>query len=333
MAGETVVTPRAALGGVAGIYAALAVLLIVARPPWEAPDEFDHVRNVETLTRGKWYEIDRSQGVESHQPPLYYLLEAGWQATWGVGAREPEAHSSPDCAKHAFAGDAPRCALWRHDLPSDGADTRLLALLRLPGAAFGLGAVLLTAAAARRLTKDPWTPVVAAAVVATCPAFVIATTSVNNDALAYLLGGVAALLGVVAARGDPDGWRLPITVGVTAGAFVLTKLTLLLLVPGLLLALALAARSTRIAARLAVIACGAALRVSAPWLIRNVDLYGDPLAAAETRDYLERQIPLAFSGESWSRRAFVTHPRTVWKELWYRSQHFTWHWWSYIPIW
>lgn len=70
--------------------------------------------------------------------------------------------------------------------------------------------------------------------------------------------------------------------GVLFGLGLLTKLTTLQLYPVLVVAVGLALRAKRIekgtGAILVVLAVGVGLVIAAPWLVRNLNLYGDPLA-------------------------------------------------------
>jgi 4-amino-4-deoxy-L-arabinose transferase-like glycosyltransferase len=318
------------------MYGALAVFLIAARPPWEAPDEVDHVKNVQTLASGRIYRIRHEEGLEANQPPLYYGLLAGWQRVLGIPTRTPTAVASVDCAQDAFFRRKARCALFRHDTPIDGDAHRRLALLRLPGILFGAVTILLTAATARRLTSDPWTPVVAGAIVASVPAFIFLSAGVNNDNLANPLGAAATLLAVVAVQQRDRGgrrWPVALGLGLIVGALILTKFTALVLVPALLVAVLLSTRNRRQAGQLLLALSAVAVLVSSWWLVHNVSEYGDPFALEATEDYFHEELPLAFSTEPPLERAVVSLPGVVWKEFWYRSQQFMWPWWAYLPFW
>jgi hypothetical protein len=72
---------------------------------------------------------------------------------------------------------------FRHDTATDGADQRRVVALSLTKRTFCFFTVLLTAVIARQLTSDPWTPVVAGAVVAGVPKFLFISGVVNNDNL------------------------------------------------------------------------------------------------------------------------------------------------------
>src|SRR4051794_21887184 len=177
------ITPRRTLVAIAGIWTALALVVAVATPPWEANDEPDHVQNVETLLSGHWYRIKPGGGFEPHQAPLYYAMLAGWQGAFGVSPRMPAPVFQPASAGVMHGN-------YQHNIPTDGADQREVDLLRLPGVLLGLITLLLASAITRRLTADPWTPVVAAGVVAGVPKFTFLSGVVNNDNLANALGAL-----------------------------------------------------------------------------------------------------------------------------------------------
>ncbi|MFL6243088.1 MAG: glycosyltransferase family 39 protein, partial [Acidimicrobiia bacterium] len=276
------VSPQhATLFAIVAMQVLLALALVFARPPWEATDELEHVRNVEKLAAGDLYEMERGAGFEAHQPPLYYALLAGWQRAFGKDPIRPVAVLNEPCARRILQGEMPRCSGLRHDTPHDASDMRLLVLLRLPGIALGAITLLLTAAAVRRLSQDPWTPVVAAGVVAAVPSFTFIATSVTNDVLVNALAALATYLAALAVskRVVEQAPRVPIALalGVVAASLTLTKLTGVLLVPGLVLAVVLSARGWREPLRLVAVFAVAALICSGWWLVRNVEQHGDPL--------------------------------------------------------
>jgi 4-amino-4-deoxy-L-arabinose transferase-like glycosyltransferase len=332
-------TPQhAALFAIVAIQALLALVLVFARPPWEAADELDHVRNVQTLAAGDLYEMEPGAGLEANQPPLYYALLAGLQRAFGKDPIRPVAVVNEPCARQVVRGEMPRCSLRRHDTPHDASDMRLVVLLRLPGIALGALTLVLTAAAVGRLSRDPWTPVVAAGVVAAVPRFTFVATSVTNDVLVNALAALATYLAALAVsrRGVENAPRVLIAVGlgVVAASLTLTKLTGVLLIPGLVLAVALSARGWREPLRLLAVFAGAALICSGWWLVRNVEQHGDPLAVRATEDYLRAEDPLEFAlADSDVERAFVKLPQEMWSGFWYRSLQFRWSTWAYLPFW
>jgi hypothetical protein len=338
--------PRFALVLVLAAFVTLSLSVAVLTPPWEANDEPDHVQNVETLVAGHLYRIQRGVGarIELHQPPLYYLALAAWQRLFHLRSYRP----APVIGCNIFAAALTHRAcvlLFRHDLPTEGRDQRRIDLLRLPGILLGALAVVLTAVAARRVSRDPWTPVVAAATVAFVPRFVFLCGVVNNDNLANALAAAATVLAMVAVTLRSDSWRDHVLVatglGAVLGALILTKETALALALGMALAGYLSAPNRRAGLRLAAIVGVVALLVSSPWLIHNTVSYGDPLALGATRSYLRHQQPQIFVVGSASKVLFVTIPREFFKGFWYQSgwpihtggAWFEWPWWAYIPFW
>jgi hypothetical protein len=63
---------------VVALFVLLSSVVAVATPAWEAADEPDHVKNVETLASGDWYRMEPGALREAHQAPLYYAVLAAW---------------------------------------------------------------------------------------------------------------------------------------------------------------------------------------------------------------------------------------------------------------
>lgn len=322
-------------------YLALGLSVALATPPWEANDEVDHVRNVETLAEGRAYRIPSTAigegsgdaGLEPHQAPLYYLILAGWQTLVGEPATDPEPR-----ARSVVAGIvAPRRGepLYAHEGPQEEADRRLVRTLRLPGLAFGCGLILLAWATARRLSADAWTPVVAAAVAASVPKFIFLSAVVNNDNLVALLGGALTFAAVLLLTGGATRRAragLSTALGILLGALILTKITGFFLAVPVVLAAVWAARDRREGIENVALAAGAAVLVSGWWLIRNAIWYGDPLASRATRDYLGILVEPVYGAFE---QAFVRLPQGVWESAWYNSgwNQFDWSWPLYAPFW
>lgn len=324
--------PSVALGIVVGVFAALSLSIAVATPAWEANDEPDHVRNVERLVAGEWYRIEPGAGFEAHQAPLYYAALAGWQALLGAPARLPQPPLKA-------AEDGVGRGIFQHDVATDGEDQRLVGMLRLPNIALGILTIVLTASAARRLSDDPWTPVVAAALVAGVPKFVFLSGVVNNDNLSNTLGAALTLSAVaVVARGRPAGRRAlaaAAALGALVGLLVVTKLSAVTLGLGAAAAVLFlgttAAQRVRLVAALAV----GALVTCGWWLVQNQVRYGDPLAAGATKDHLRELFPPLFVVDPPLRQAFLTLPQGIYESFWYTSgwNQFSWQWWAYVPLW
>jgi hypothetical protein len=305
----------AALAALVVGYAALTLAIALLNPPWEAPDETYHVQNVETLLDGHWYRIEPGAGLEPHQPPLYYLLLAGVQEASGHGARAvhppipvgffcvtPYGRPVFDISAtlHIPMGQALStafltCAFYRHNLPRARGDERLVHLLRLPSVLFGIGVLLLTAAVARRVSDDDWTPVVAAGVVAGVPAYAFTNAIVNNDGAVVFLAAVLLLLAVVFVERAPSLTRrrqdaAAVTFGALLGLLLLTKLYGLVLVIAIVVTLWVATRHvadrTALRWRLSAIVTITFVVLVGWWLVQNERWYGDPLALTRSHDYL-----------------------------------------------
>jgi hypothetical protein len=99
--------------------------------------------------------------------------------------------------------------------------------------------------------------------------------AVSNDPLLYCLIAWALVLAAIVARGS--GAAYPILFGLVAGAAIWTKTTGLMLTPvGFVAGLIGAPKKSKITVALTM-AIGPLL-VAAPWMIRNVQVYGDPFA-------------------------------------------------------
>jgi 4-amino-4-deoxy-L-arabinose transferase-like glycosyltransferase len=246
-------------------YGYIAVGYARGTPRWNNPDEPAHVNVIRevamtgtlpVLSEGDWdqalldrlrtawfpndYEVDGIR-YESHQPPLYYLL----------------------------AAPVHRLTAW---MPLN----RQILTLRLFSIAIGAIAVVAAFVAAREAAPDlPVLAVLTAATVAFVPMNTAISAAVNNDSLANALAAITlAALMVGRRRGFSDHWAIGL--GLLIGALVLTKLTVYVFVPLILITLLAAGRSLRWPA----IAAGVGLLVCGWWLVRNMLLYGplDPLA-------------------------------------------------------
>jgi 4-amino-4-deoxy-L-arabinose transferase-like glycosyltransferase len=273
--------PNLALGAIVIVFVVITSTIALQTPAWESPDEPSHVENVETLVAGHWYRIPTGSRIRSanvpisfelHQPPLYYLLLAGFQRLVG----EPPHSVRPGPATFAaiFGG------LYLHH---SAAQHRFVLLLRFPNVFLGVLTILFTFLTVRSLTGDPWSPIVAAALVAFLPAFVFSSSFVTNDNLVNTLGGALAYA-LVRAIKSPTTARAAI-VGVIIGLLVITKLSALTAV-AVMIPLAYTKRG--LVSRAWTIACaGIAAVIICGWYLLQNDLrYGDPLAATATKHYL-----------------------------------------------
>ena len=179
---------------------------------------------------------------ETHQPPLYYLLA----------------------------------------LPVHAASGGSVFAVRLVAAILQLLTILVVFRAARDLFPRRGELAVGAALfVALLPAQAQLAAAISNDSLTTLLSALLLWrVALVVVRGQTV--REAALVALILGAGVLTKLSVLQLLPAVLLAYIFAVRAGHLTTRDALVRCGIAVGVglflSAPWLLRNQLLYGDPLA-------------------------------------------------------
>jgi 4-amino-4-deoxy-L-arabinose transferase-like glycosyltransferase len=329
---------RVAVLGIVAIFAVLSSVVAVTTPAWEAADEPDHVQNIETLVSGHWYRMERGAGYAAHQPPLYYLGVSAWQRLWGVPVRQP-------------GFPPPRPWVFKHRTARDSADHRFVLSLRLSSVLLGASTVLFAAVTARRLSSDPWTPAVAAAVVAGVPTFVFLSGVVNNDNLANALGGLLTLLAVVfVVRSSDAGSRARLwwaaAVGAVFGLLVLTKLSTVALAGGVMVAVLIGVRSWRERVKTLCVAAASTLTVCGWWLVQNQIRYGDPLAARRTHDYLESigglgghivngRLALGPGDRNPLKLFLFDVPRNVYHSFWYNSgwNKFRWPSSAYIVFW
>jgi 4-amino-4-deoxy-L-arabinose transferase-like glycosyltransferase len=249
---------------VVALYLILAAAYAVYTPAWQAPDEPAHYNYVRYLAEEHRFPVlkpgdypaaylEEIKGVgfppemsiapiryEFHQPPLYYLLAAPIYGLWG-GALLP---------------------------------LRLLSVV--------LGALLLpvTYWTVREVVPAaPWLALGTTAFVAFLPMHLAMTAAVNNDSLADLLGALVLLFTVRALKpaGEAGDHRLPLLLGISTGLALLTKSSLYILLP--LVLLAIAVRHLWLEEDGRLLRAGSlyllpAVLLALPWWLRNATLYG-----------------------------------------------------------
>jgi len=336
---ETVVTPRRparaphfVLVGVILIFIVMSSLIALKTPAFESDDEPDHVQNIETLVSGHWYGIPSSclpprhvivpdcAGTEPQQAPLYYLLLAGWQLVAGIPAQAPyRAQVNP-----GFFYGSPQLFIHKST-----AVPGYLIWLRLLNVLFGALTVLVTFLAVRLIASDPWTPVIAASLVAFLPRMVFLSSFVNNDNLINLLGAVLTFAVLRYAKA-PSYARMA-AVGVVLGLLFTTKLSALPMVL-VLIPLSLFMRGLTCRAWSLCVGVGASLVVSGWYFIQNTVRYGDPLAGHASAVYLAKVGGLGTPvgqpyeiGNPW-RLVFGHVPYLIVESFWYESGWNTFRW-------
>jgi len=315
------------------MFVALSSIIAIETPAWESADEPSQVQNVESIVGGHWYGINThcqyEFGVstksscsndEVQQAPVYYLAMAAWQKAVGLPQRPPSKERS---SLEGLFG------LREEFLNHSASDHRFLLWLRFPNIALGASTVLVVFLAIRRVSRDPWTPVVAAAVIAFLPRFVFLSSFVTNDNLVNLLGAVLGYFALMFIT-SPNRWKMA-WVGATFGLLVATKLSALPMGLVIVVIVLLTPTWKRRLSLIAVAGAGAVLTCG--WyLIQNMVRYGDPLAKSATSRYLAANGGLGtFFGQPYRVRdplglVFWHVPQVIIRSIWYESGWNQFHW-------
>jgi 4-amino-4-deoxy-L-arabinose transferase-like glycosyltransferase len=220
-----------------------------------APDERQHANYIFRLARGEGFPVfdpadpNLYETYQGHQPPAYYLLAAGWSK-----------------------------ATMASELESKETGFKLRFLNALIGAATVAGAFFLGFWGFKREDVG----LAAAAFAGLLPMAVALSGAVSNDPLLIALcTWVLALCARAIHRGWT--WKAVLGVGFLVGLALLTKTTALALLPVLLVA-ALVPQEKKPTLAMAAALIGVVFVVAGPWLARNQNLYGDPLAMKAFND-------------------------------------------------
>lgn len=270
---------RWALPLLLAVYVVVATLYAVSTPAWQAPDEPAHYNYVRFLAeqhrfpvlklgdypaayledlKAARFPLEMSIApvrYEFHQPPLYYMLAVP--------------------IYRLFCGD--------------------LVALRMLSVALGGLLLIIVHGVVQVLAPDrPGLALGAAAFVGFLPMHVTMMSSVNNDALAELLLAIVLLLSLrylalpASQSAEPHPGllqtthdRILVLLGITSGLGLLTKTSVYIAVP--LVLLAIAARTLRQAAsqlararpgRSVILYLVSAVGLGLPWWLRNLVVYG-----------------------------------------------------------
>lgn len=275
-------------------FAAAALTYIVVVPPWEATDEAGHFAYVKYLRDNRvlpYQPPEPGQLVLSHwfHPPLYYAI--GALVTTPIDVSDFDEVAKPNPHFEWVQGHAP--GGWNVFVPTEwegllpGGAVLAAYLLRLVNLLMGLGTVLLTYRLARRLLpSQPAVALAASAIVAFNPAFVYMGAGAHNDNLATLLGAAILVWSAELVTATAD--RPPLWLGgVLLGLALLAKTSALAFGPVVAAAAFLAARpidgsfdrrALVRGGRAAGLVLGLAGLVAGWWYLRNLIIYGDPIA-------------------------------------------------------
>lgn len=293
---------------IVGGYLILGLAYSLVNPVFESPDEALNYENIRFFVEERSLPVLGPDEVsKAHHPPLYYAL--GALATFWVPDENLDAivaRENPFWAYRLEPG-VDNKSLYLHDPDLEGfRDVALgVLLVRWLSLLMGAGTILCVYGTARELFPRRLPPAVgAAALVAFNPMFLFISASVHDDPLANLVAaGILYVTARILVRGATV--RRALILGLVIGLAILTKLTCLLVVPTVGLALlyrslagrdAAAAISSR--ARLgnraylaSAIVAIVALLVGGWWLVRNQILYGEPTSMGRQMEVWEDKRP------------------------------------------
>ncbi len=296
------------------LHLLLTVAYSVIVPLGEAPDETDHWSYVVYLTEHRQLPVG-PKPTQSKHPPLYHIgaALAGLPAKPAFGflranpdIQIPPAPDIPNFFIHTTQESWP----WRGGALAFHLARFWSVLLNTAtvAAAYGLMQCAFP-------TQGAWV-VATTGLLALIPEFSFIGGALNNDNAAAFFGtlGLWGALAIYRGRGKlAAGWWLPIALG----CGFLSKVSTLALWPTAALAIVwgafnrngtqdiLDANPWLRSIRTGVITFGGATLLAAPWLLRNWQLYGDPLGMALTRQTIDLRLePWTWADTSWLLRGW-----------------------------
>ncbi len=297
-------------------YLVLATVYSVVTPIFEASDELWHYPMVQYLATHGLQLPPQTPGVatawrqEGSQPPLYYLAAAVLTAPIDTSDMDAIRRQNPHADIGVIRPDGNANMVVHHfDLEAFPWRGTVLAVhvARLFSVLLGLGTVIVTYLLGRELfPQRPEVALGAAALNAFLPMFLFISGSVNNDNLSNLLGSLLLLLIVrlLKAKRAPS-LRMYALVGVVAGAGLLAKLSIGLLIPLValaLLVLTLRFRSWRPLLIGGLISGALTIVIAGWWYLRNAQLYGDPTGLNTFLAIVGRRAIPANAAQLWAER-------------------------------
>lgn len=293
---------RGALLLALALHALLATGYAWITPAFEAPDENGHYyyatfvaqRGEQPIVLGSHAATGRSVWDESdlgHHPPGYYAVLAGLLHAVGLADSLPTQRGR---------GPAPGPLQWEHyhdEGEHKSRELRGLFALRLFSVLCGLASVWFAHATVRVLWPDrPAVADLTALLLACLPQWSYAHGCLDNGNLANTLSHlVGLLLAITLARRALTSGRA-VAIGLALGAALWTKASALALGPTIGLVIAWLAwrepsrRRSLLAGGAVALAIGGAMFT--PLVVRNLDLYGDPLGqAAHAAAFARSKLP------------------------------------------
>ncbi len=289
-------------------FIVLAVIYAAATPPFEAPDEASHFLYIHNfLETGQLPVLEdratvfKSQSVQRHHPPLYYLIGAAlvsWTQRDDVAAYLQQ---NP-LASIGMVTDN-NLNVYLHPVPPPQGDTIIaIWILRLYSIFLGAATVWLIYRSARLVTGEAQVGLLAALLVISIPSFVHISASINNDNLVTMLHAAGVYLCIRLWVRRRIVTADIVGISLILGAVALTKINGLTLFGVIYGWIALGVLTRRLKWRESLTLIGVSMFAAAGlagwWYIRNLELYGDPLALTATLRIWGRGAPQAMRKET-----------------------------------
>jgi len=356
--------PPLAIMLIIAAYLALALAYSVVVPPFEGLDEIEHFGVTRYVADTGQLPVQGDPSLaayyihqEASQPPLYYLLAGPFLRATGISTANTASHLIPNpyvtCGAESIRADK---ATLRHDpfVETFPWRTALLALHLLRALSVVLEAFTVAgvyAIARRVFPHGQGVALLAAALTAFNPQFLIVGSGVNNDNIATPVITWAVYLAIVVLE-EGLVFRRALALGALIGLGALSKLTGLLLMPLAALVVVADLKSQTPALRGAkgplwagasvsnlksaiqqignlAMLVGAPLIIAGWWYIRNWQLYGDPTGLAPMLDIVGRRGPMP-PGLALSELGLVF--RSYWGQFPCAFFDSTWYYWAWGVI-
>lgn len=299
---EVLLREHILLIGVCALYLLVAGTYSMLTPAWETNDEVDHTAYIQYVAvHGSAPEISVANGHESHQPPLYYFVAAGFQHLLGVNPFIPDPEPKPQPASPGLITGL----IFAHDYTPMQQDHAIFVHeIRLLSVLFGLVTVVCTYAICLLVLSSMELALSAALFVTLLPKFDVVSGAITNDSLEIALSAVALFLVffhfIRFQRGrDRLPWLAPLLGGVL-GAAALTKFNGLPLISVAAAGILVTGYSSRTKA---IDLAGLAvtfLAVTGWWFVHNYALYHSFLATDASNAYLRKMIRGLIAPVSWT---------------------------------
>ena len=287
--------------------------MAVLQPVWNRVDEAQHADFVIQLSHGVYPIADRTL----IDPETLRLM----QSTGAYGIQGPGTYPTPDVtdmappptdmsarangawtARHLWqlsyaAAEPPlyyalMVPLWTVTDRIAGTTAAIYAMRLVNAAIIALLAPMAAFAAGKLAPSHPEVAIGAVVLVALLPGLAFDGTRLSDDALSAVLGGLAVVI-AASCIGRVWSWRAALLVGAAMGAGILAKPIVVGIAPAVAVAMLVPAEATtwRSRSMKLTVATLVGLGCVTPWLLFNLQTYGDPIGATRI-GHLFSALPL-----------------------------------------